>query len=215
MSLRRILAPAVAALGLMAGGAHAQQPFSLLSPVQPTDGGGKIEVLEFFSYACGHCFGLEPFLESWAKNLPADVIFKRVPGVGSEAWTQLGLLYYSLEAMGKLDTLHRKAFDAMHKDNLNLSSPKIRYDWIAKQGIDVAQFQSVEKSFSVQSKLNRARQLMGSHKVDGVPMIIVNGKYVTSNAAAGGPERVVPVMEQLIAMARRDMGIAAPAAAKK
>jgi thiol:disulfide interchange protein DsbA len=221
MLLARILALALATLGLAAGPAHAQlrpgQEYTLLNPPQATDGGGKIEVVEFFSYACGHCYKLEPFLEAWVKKLPPDVTFKRVPGVGSQAWTQLGLLYYSLEAMGKLDPVHAKAFDAMHKEGVNLSNAKVREGWLAKQGIDPAQYASVEKSFSVQSKVSRAMQLMGAYKVDGVPMVIVNGKYVTSTGHAGSPERVVPVMEELIAMARKDMGTsaaAAPAAAK-
>jgi thiol:disulfide interchange protein DsbA len=212
MHLRRLFTLAVAALGLLAGGAHAQlrqgQEFTLLSPPQATDGGGKVEVIEFFSYACGHCYKLDPFLESWVKKLPADVVFKRIPGAGSEAWSQLALLYYSLEAMGKLDSLHARAFDAMHKDGTNLANVKIREQWIAKQGIDVAQYQGVEKSFTVQSKLARAKQLMGAYKVDGVPMLIVNGKYVTSTGHAGGPERVVPVVDQLIAMTRKEMGTA-------
>ena len=216
MYLRRILTLAVASLGLMAGAAHAQfrqgQEYTLLSPQQSTDGGGKVEVIEFFSYACPHCFHVEPFIAAWAKKLPPDVVFKRVPGVGSAAWTQLGLLYYSLEAMGKLDALHDKAFDAMHKDNLNLASPKVREQWLTRQGIDPKQYDAVEKSFSVQSKLARAMQLMGAYKVDGVPMFIVNGKYVTSTGHAGGPEKVVPVVEQLIAMARKDMGIGAAVA---
>ena len=219
MSLRRILTLAFTALGLVAGVAHAQlrpgQDYALLNPPQATDGGGKVEVIEFFSYACGHCYKLEPFLESWAKKLPADVVFKRVPGVGSAAWSQLGLLYYSLEAMGKLDSLHNKAFDAMHKDNTNLANPKIREQWLGKQGIDAAQYNAVEKSFTVQSKLARALQLMGAYKVDGVPMVIVNGKYVTSTSHAGTPERVIPVVEQLIAMARKDMGTGATTAAAK
>jgi thiol:disulfide interchange protein DsbA len=216
MSLRRILAIAVATLGLLAPAANAQQQaFTILTPAQPTDGSGKIEVIEFFSYACGHCYTLEPFLESWAAKMPADVVFKRVPGVGSSAWTELGKIYYAFEAMGKLDALHRKAFDAMHKDNVNLVNPKTRYDWVAKLGVDANQFQEVEKSFSVQSKLKRAGQLMGSYKVDGVPMLVVNGKYVTSAGHAGGATKVVPVLENLIAMARKDMGGAAPAAAAK
>jgi thiol:disulfide interchange protein DsbA len=220
MHVRRILTIAFAALGLMTASAHAQlrqgQEYNLLNPPQSTDGGGKVEVIEFFSYACGHCATLDPFLESWARKLPADVVFKRVPAVGSAAWSQLGLLYYSLEAMGKLEALHAKVFDAMHKENVNLTTPKVREPWLAKQGIDVAQYQAVEKSFTVQSKQSRAMQLMGAYKVDGVPMLVVNGKYVTSNAAAGGSDRVVPVVEQLIAMARRDMGVAAaPAAAPK
>ena len=217
MQLRRILTLAFASLGLVAGAAQAQfrqgQEYTLLNPPQATDGGGKVEVIEFFSYACGHCYKLEPFLESWAKKLPADVTFKRIPGVGSAAWPQLGLLYYSLEAMGKLDTVHGKAFDAMHKENVNLANSKVREGWLAKQGIDPVQYTAVEKSFSVQSKLSRATQLMGAYKVDGVPMVIVNGKYVTSTGHAGGPERVIPVMEHLIALARKDMGTSAASAA--
>ena len=211
--IRRLVLAALAAASLAAGTAHAQL-YTLLQPPQPMDGSGKVEVIEFFSYACGHCYKLEPFLESWAKNLPADVVFKRVPGVGSASWSQLGLLYYSLEAMGKLDPVHVKAFDAIHKENTNLANPKVRESWLAGQGIDPAQYNAVEKSFTVQSKLSRANQLMGAYKVDGVPMLIVNGKYVTSTSHAGGPERVIPVVEQLIAMARRDMGTAAPEAAK-
>lgn len=226
MSLRRILTLAIAAFGLVAGAAQAQisqgKEYVLLSPPQPTEGDGKIEVIEFFSYACPHCYHVDPFLESWAKKLPPDVSFKRVPGVGSNAWSQLGLLYYSLEAMGKLGALHEKAFDAIHKDNVNLAMPKVREQWLARNGVDVAQYNAVEKSFSVQSKLARATQLMGAYKVDGVPMLVVNGKYVTSNGHAGGPEKVVPVLEQLIAMARKEAGATAaakpaakPVAAKK
>jgi thiol:disulfide interchange protein DsbA len=222
MLLRRLLALSLATLGLVAGTAQAQyrpgQEFTLLSPQQATEGGGKVEVIEFFSYACGHCFRLEPFLEAWAKKLPPDVTFKRVPGVGSGAWTQLGILYYSLEAMGKLDALHVKAFDAMHKENINLASPKSREAWLARNGIDPAQYEAVAKSFSVQSKVARANQLMGAYKVDGVPMVIVNGKWVTSTGHAGGPEKVVPVIEALVAMARMETGAAEapkPAAAKK
>ncbi len=219
MPFRRILALALATLGLAAGPVHAQfrqgQEYLLLNPPQPTDGGGKVEVIEFFSYACGHCYKLEPFLESWVKKLPPDVTFKRVPGVGSSSWTQLGLLFYSLEAMGKLDPVNKNAFDAIHQQQVNLANAKVREGWVAKQGIDPAQYMAVEKSFSVQSKLSRATQMMGAYKVDGVPMVIVNGKYVTSTGHAGGPERVIPVLDHLVALARRDMGAtaAAPAAA--
>ena len=218
MKLRRILTLAFATLGLVAGAAQAQfrqgQEYTLLASPQATEGGGKVEVIEFFSYGCGHCYKLEPFIESWAKKLPADVTFKRIPGISSGAWTQLGLLYYSLEAMGKLDAVHGKAFDAMHKENVNLANSKVREGWLAKQGIDPVQYAAVEKSFSVQSKLSRATQLMGAYKVDGVPMVVVNGKYVTSNAQAGGPDRVVAVLDQLVVQARKDLGLPDPNAPK-
>ena len=216
-STRRLILAALATTGFLPGAALAQQPpgpFTLLQPPQPMEGSGKIEVLEFFSYACPHCFKLEPFLESWAKKQGADVVVKRVPGAGSDSWTALAVLYYSLEAMGKLEALHMKAFNAMHQDSINLASPKVRESWLPKNGVDVAQYQGVEKSFSVQSRVGRAKQLMAAYKVDGVPMVVVNGKYVTSNAHAGGPDRVVAVLDQLVAMGRKDLGLPDPNAPK-
>jgi thiol:disulfide interchange protein DsbA len=208
MHLRRILTLALVALGLTAGAAQAQlqagKEYSLLNPPQPSEGGGKVEVLEFFWYGCGHCYKLEPSIEAWVRKMPADVVFKRVPAMPSESWGQMGVIYYTLEAMGQLGTMHKKVFDAIHADNVILSNRKVRDEWLAKNGVDVVKFGEVEKSFAVQSKLSRARQLTGSYKVDGVPMIVVAGKYVTSAAAAGGSDRVMPVVDGLIAMARKE-----------
>ena len=183
--------------------ARPAQEFTVLSPPQATEP-GKVEVIEFFSYACGHCYRLEPFLEAWEKKLPPDVVFRRVPGVGSEQWSALAQLFYTLEAMNQLTRLHPKIFAAMHEQNQNLTSAKVRDTWLAANGVDAQQYAAVEKSLAVQSKLGRARQLMSAYKVDGVPMLVVNGKYVTSSGAAGGPERVVPLLERLIAMARAE-----------
>ena len=210
MRRARRLALATLCLGLVAataGPAWAQgrQEFTVLNPPQAGEP-GKIEVLEFFSYACGHCYKLDPFLEAWAKKLPADVVFRRVPGVGSEQWSQLAKLFFALEAMNQLDRLHPKVFTAMHEQNQNLTSPKVRDAWLASNGVDPAQYLAVENSFAVQSKMGRARQMMSAYKVDGVPMLVVNGKYVTSSGAAGGPERVVPLLERLIAQARAEGG---------
>jgi thiol:disulfide interchange protein DsbA len=208
MYLRRILALTLVTFGLVAGTAHAQlqagKEYSLLNPPQPSEGGGKVEVLEFFWYGCGHCYKLEPFIEAWIKKMPADVVFKRVPAIPNEAWGQLGVVYYTLEAMGQLGTMHKKVFDAIHADNVILSNRKVRDEWLAKNGVDVVKFGEVERSFAVQSKLSRARQLTGSYKVDSVPMIVVAGKYVTSAAAAAGSERVMTVVDGLVAMARKD-----------
>jgi len=212
MRLTRLLAFAAAlfSLALWAAPSVAQvrpgEDFTVLSPPQATEP-GKVEVIEFFSYACGHCYRLEPFLEAWAKRLPPDVVFRRVPGVGSEQWSALAQLFYALEAMNQLDRLHPKIFSALHEQNQNLASAKVRDAWLAANGVDAQQYAAVEKSFAVQSKLSRARQLMAAYKVDGVPMLVVNGKYVTSSAKAGGPERVIPLIERLIAQARVESGI--------
>jgi len=212
MSLRKVLALAAASLSFAAAGAFAQAPaapYSTLNPPQPTEGGGKIEVIEFFWYGCPHCYSIEPAVNAWLKTAPKDVVFRRVPAVPNESWGQMAGVFYTLEAMGVLDQMHLKVFDATHKDNFNLANKKIREEWLAKNGVDVAKYNDVEKSFTVASKIQRARQLTGAYRVDSVPRIIVNGKYYTSAEQAGGSGKLFPVVDQLIVMARKESPAAA------
>lgn len=222
MSLRKMLALAAALLALATTAlGQGGQPYQVLTPPQPAEGGGKVEVIEFFWYGCPHCYSLEGDVNAWVKNAPKDVVFKRVPAVPNPQWEQAGAIYYTLEAMGLIDQYHSKVFDAFHKDNQNLANKRIREEWLKKNGIDVAKYNEVEKSFSVMTKLNRARQMTANYKVDGVPRIFVNGKYYTAAEFAGGNSRIFPVVDQLVAMARKESSAAAspaapaPAAAKK
>lgn len=206
MHLRKALALA-ASLAVLAFGAAAQapQPYRVLEQPQPTEGGGKIEVIEFFWYGCPHCYSLEPAVASWLKNAPKDVVFKRVPAVPNDAWGEAAKVFYTLEAMGQLDKYHLKVFDAMHQgEKLNLANKKIREEWLAKNGIDVAKYNEMEKSFSVATKMQRAKQLTASYKVDSVPRLVVNGKYYTSAEQAGGAQNMFPIVDQLIGMTRKE-----------
>ena len=205
---RRAFTALLAGLVFAAGSASAQmtkgKDYVMLEPAQPTEGGGKVEVIEFFWYGCGHCFKLEPNLVKWTQSLPKDVVFKRVPAVPNEAWGQMAAVFYTLEAMGLLEKMHQKVFDAIHLDNVILTNRKVRDEWLAKNGVDPVKFGEVEKSFSVQSRLTRAKQMTAAYKIDGVPMIVVNGKYVSSLAHAGGAERLLQVVDGLIGQARKE-----------
>src|SRR5436190_9779026 len=186
-SIRIFFASALASLAFVAGGASAQQAeFSLLNPPQPTDGGGKVEVIEFFWYGCPHCARLEPFIQKWSASLPKDVVFKRMHALPGNSWVEHATLFYTIEAMGLLDKLHVKIFDAIHSENQNLALKPARDAFLTKNGVDLAKYAEVEKSFAVQTKVNNARQKTAAYKVDGVPMLFVNGKYITSNTHAKG-----------------------------
>lgn len=214
MSFRKALA-AAAALLMLAFTAGAQQPYALMNPPQPTEGGGKIEVVEFFWYGCPHCYHLEPALNAWLKNAPKDVVFKRIPAVPSASWEPLASVYYTLEAMGLLDKYHSKVFDAIHKDNENLGNKNVREKWLAKNGIDAKKYEEMEKSFSVVSKVQRAKQLTQAYKVDGVPRIVVNGRYYTSPDQAGGADqRMLAAVDQIIAIARKEKAAMLPVPGK-
>jgi thiol:disulfide interchange protein DsbA len=200
MLLRRLYSVFALCLAFAAGAAWSQQgnPFGLLQPPQPTESGGQVEVIEFFWYGCPHCYALEPEVNAWLKKMPKNVVFKRIPAYPNENWGEMARVYYTLEAMGLLEKYHQKVFDAMHKENINLANKRIRDDWLGKNGVDVAKFNEVEKSFTVSSKVARAQQLTQAYKVDSVPRLVVNGKYYTSTDIAGGHDRVFAVVDQLV-----------------
>ena len=75
---------------------------------------GKVEVIEFFWYSCPHCNAFEPRLEAWIKKQPADVVVRRVPVAFRDDFVPQQRLFYTLEAMGKLDELHGKVFQPIH-----------------------------------------------------------------------------------------------------
>jgi thiol:disulfide interchange protein DsbA len=210
--MTRFLAAVALAVAVLASApAAAQQPaFVELNPPLPTDTKGKVEVIEFFWYECPHCYALEPYLERWLKNLPADVEFRRVPATFNERWIISARVYYALEAMGLLDKLHRPLLDAIHKDRLRVTDERQLTDWLQRQGVDVAKFQATLKSFAVEGRLRRAHGLVQGSKIDGVPALLVNGQYLVGAGSAGTEERMLAIADSLIERSRKQLAATAP-----
>ena len=179
---------------------HAQRATPLATP-QPVENDGKVEVLEFFAYGCIHCANLEPSLESWAKRQPADVKLKRVPSPVPVMGIDSTVIYYSLEAMGQVDRLHAKIFDAIHLQKAVLGNPAALNKWLEKNGVDTKKYEEVQKSFSVVTKVNRARKMVVDYKIDATPTVVVNGRFSIEQGSAG-PEAMFANVDQLIAQAR-------------
>jgi thiol:disulfide interchange protein DsbA len=198
--LAALLLPAGAQAQLAAG-----KDYSVLNPAQVTEAAGKIEVVEFFWYGCPHCYSLEPALEAWVKKLPADTQFRRIPAVLSESWAPHAQAFYAFEALGVLDRVHKPFFDAIHRDRLNISREDAMKQWLEKNGVDFKRFTDAARSFGVQAKVKRAVQLSSAYKLDGVPMLAVQGKYTISAEQGGSRERMLAVTEALIDVSRKDL----------
>lgn len=169
-------------------------------PVPP----GKIEVIEFFWYGCPHCNAFEPTLEAWAKKLPADVNFRRVPvAFREEPFVAHQKIYYTLENMGLVESMHRKVFYAIHNDRQRLDKAADIAAFITKSGGDGAKFAQLFDSFSIQTKATQARKLAEAYRIDGVPALGVHGRYFTSGTLAGTTERSLMVTDYLIQLVRK------------
>lgn len=162
----------------------------------------KVEVLEFFWYGCPHCNAIEPLLDTWSRKLPADVAFRKVH-VGFGQIHQLHQrMYYALEEMGALATMHKRIFAAMHLQNKRLASESEIVAYMKDNGVDSAKFLESFKSFGVATKATKARQLTDAYKIDGVPAMGVHGRYYTSGSLTGSHERMLQVVDVLIQRSR-------------
>jgi thiol:disulfide interchange protein DsbA len=203
LSVSRLLGLVIAAtavffapIGFAQGAPAAKAKFQEINPAQPTEP-GKIEVLEFFSYACSHCAVIEPLLEKWIKTLPADVMVKPVPVAFNASMKPMQSLFYSLEAMNRMD-LHGKVFIAIHEEKKKLFTKAEIVAWAASQGLDRAKFEGVYDSFGVTSKAQRGDQLSKSYNVQGTPTLAVGGRFITSPSEAGGYQETIDVAAGLI-----------------
>ena len=164
---------------------------------------GQVEVVEFFWYSCPHCNAFEPQLEAWMKKTPKDVSVRRVPVSFRPDFEPQQRLFYVLEAMGKVEELHKKVFYAIHVEKQALNTADLVAAWAEKQGLNKAKFVEMYNSFSVSTKTRKATQLQDSYQVDGVPALGVGGRYFTSGSLAKNMERALQVTDYLIVQSRK------------
>ena len=201
---------ALASAALLSPLAHAQakkpvagKDFHILDAKAPVEApAGKIEVVEFFWYSCPHCNIFEPALANWVKALPKDMAFKRSHVAFNDGFVPQQRLFLALEAMGMLEKLHVKVFNAIHSEKVNLAKGDAITDWVVKQGVDKAKFLEQYNSFSVSTKATRSTQLQNAYRVEGVPALGIAGRFYTDGAMAGSMERALQVAEYLIAEVR-------------
>lgn len=178
------------------------QDYAVLVPARPTSDPNRIVVTEFFSYQCPHCFAFYPLVTSWATKQPKDVMFERVPvSFGRANWAAIGQAFYALQALGKSEQLDGAVFNAIHVQNAHLNDEASITNWMSQHGIGAAEFSAAYNSFSVKSNVARAEQLVRSYQVQGVPYLVVDGKYAVITTK-GGHEGQLAVVDQLVAKIR-------------
>jgi len=173
--------------------------YKLLNPPQPTNS-KKIDVLEFFFYGCTHCFHLHTPLSAWEKTKPKDVELTFVPTIFRDSMEPMARTMYALESMGQFEKLHDALYRAWNVDNKELYDEASIGDFIAKHGVDRAKFSAAYNSFSMQSKVERARQMIRSYGFNGTPTLVVAGRYVITGLQ---PDDTVRVLKEVVAMARQ------------
>jgi thiol:disulfide interchange protein DsbA len=202
--ISRIARPLVAGLAVLAtqvslaAGLVEGQQYTALRPAVPTNvATGKVEVVEVFWYACGHCYLLEPKLEAWDKKGRAPYVqLVRMPAVWNDVLKLHARLFYTIEVLGRPD-LHDVVFREINVKGNRLETPQKIEAFMVAQGVAKNDFQKTFNGFAVESKLARAVDLNKRYRITSTPTVVVNGKYVTDASMAGGEEQLFQVINQL------------------
>jgi protein dithiol oxidoreductase (disulfide-forming) len=183
--------------------------YTRIVPAQPTNvPAGQVEVLEFFWYACPHCYALEPTVAAWLKSKPAYVSFSRIPVQWNEGHRSLARLFYTLDSMGKLNDVHGEIFKEIQVNGDPLTGPdpnnaaaaeRVQLTFIKRLGISEADFEKEYHGFNVETAMQRADELVQRYRVTSVPTFVVNGKFVTDVTMAGSPDRLMLLLSDLAA----------------
>jgi thiol:disulfide interchange protein DsbA len=205
--MKKILASLmlILSMSVLADEPKAGTDFDAVAQPITTDNASKIEVMEIFWYGCPHCYHMEPILNAWVKKLPADVYFKRVPGLPRVEWAPMAKAYYAMDTLGLTEKLHSALFDAIHKSKtLNPMDEKAAIDWMtAQSGLDHLKVEQAFNSFTMNTNLNRAAMIFRNSGATGVPSIIIDGKYITSSTMAGSNEQALKVADYIIGNVRK------------
>jgi thiol:disulfide interchange protein DsbA len=174
--------------------------YKLVSPPVRSSSESKIEVVELFWYGCPHCYSFDPKLAEWKKDQGENIEFVRVPAIfpNRPVWELHARAFYTAELLGVLDKIHTPLFDAIHKQRRKLFNQAALADFFSEHGVDKAVFNDTMQSFGVQMKINRAMDLTTRYQIDGVPTLIIDGRYRTHASLTSGQAGLLKVTDFLI-----------------
>ena len=170
---------------------------TLTKPVVTADP-DKIEVLELFWYGCPHCDQLDPAIKAYVGELPGNVNFVQMPVVFGQSWEMHARIFGVAKSLGILDEMHGPLFNAIHREGLRLQRLDDVVEFFERFGVapDVVRRELV--GFGTESQLRLTDSRVRTYGIQGVPAIVVNGRYVTGVSQAGGEGQLFKLMNELI-----------------
>ncbi|ORU93213.1 MAG: disulfide bond formation protein DsbA [Cycloclasticus sp. symbiont of Bathymodiolus heckerae] len=177
--------------------------YQLIKPAQPTDDSSRIEVVEIFWYGCPHCYHFEPTLGPWVKGTPKDVDFYRLPAIFSKQWETHARAYFTADILDVLEQSHSALFHAMHAEHKTMNTVDKLAAFYSQYGIDEALFKKTYRSFVVNTKVARTKEVVERYGVTGVPAMVVEGKYLITGPMAKSYENMLKITNFLVEKERQ------------
>jgi thiol:disulfide interchange protein DsbA len=182
------------------------EQYKKVRQVQDAPDPRRVTVEEVFWYGCQHCFHFDPTIEAWKARKPGDVDFARIPSsLGRPEGVVHQKAFYTAEALGVSDKIHKPLFDGIHKQGLPLVNQAALADFFNRQtGVLPDVFNSTFTGFTVGNRVQRAETLIRAYGIASVPTIVVGGKYYTNASLAGDFDGMIKVTDFLIEKVRQE-----------
>lgn len=171
----------------------------------------KVEVTEFFSYGCIHCYNFDPILEEWVEDNADLIHFRRTPVFSNEGWRVLGTHLYTTMELGIFDEVHAPFFRELHVTRRQLLTPEAISRWIDGRGVTAERYLEMYSSQRVRGRMATADKLQRQLQVASVPTVVVAGKYRVRTTSEIGPKRMLEIMKYLVEKEQAARAAPAPA----
>ncbi len=133
-------------------------------------------ITEVFGYWCNACFSFESTVKKM-KEQRQDVNVVQIPA-GNEVYARL---YYTIISMGLGEEAHLNVYKDIQLLRKNLSNKNDVLEFARRHGYDEIKFMNIYNSFGIgikaQNALRTVRSLANAGVLEGVPTIVINGKY--------------------------------------
>jgi thiol:disulfide interchange protein DsbA len=159
----------------------------------------QIEVMEFFGYACIHCYNFDPILADWVQEKGGSIKFIQTPAISSKYWRLLGQNFLTYQELGEHDKYHTPFFRAVHTGGRAFTDQESLSEFYEQLGGEKQTYINAFNSVGVASELSKADSMARRLKVAMVPSIVIQGKYLVRTSGSVGPKRMLDVMDYLLA----------------
>lgn len=182
------------------------QHYNVLTTAQGTSSSPDVvEVAEVFWYGCPHCYNFDPYIVKWEEELPDGVELVRLPVMWNPTNEIHARVFYTADALGVLDEMHTAIFKEMHLNRKPLTSESDIEALFESYGVSSEDFQKTFRSFPVETKLKKAKTLTQRYRIQSVPLLVVNGKYVVTGPGIKNFDDMIAVSEELIAVEQAEL----------
>lgn len=165
--------------------------------VMASKGSKKSEVLEFFSYACGHCYTMEGFISRFKKENGNVKVIPVPNDLGRPQWQIYVKAYYLGELLKVLDQSHQKIFHQINVENKHITSDEALKAFFMTLGVDSAKYDRAIKSVALDMRVRKAKQLARKYRITGTPIFVANQRFKLNNTALGSNEMIEKALKEL------------------